>query len=66
MIKQPNWIPIKQRPPNNEFVLVYCKFEFTDDIVIAEWFGSKEWRTVDFFIITGVTHWMPLPDKPNQ
>lgn len=71
-----NWIKCSDRlPEDDKTVLAYIKNEgiyfgnfsikgFSDDTFgfYAATTGSSEW----FYDIDLITHWMPLPEKPNE
>jgi Protein of unknown function (DUF551) len=61
------WISVKDRLPNMGIdVLVYSK----DRIFHAWWdniSSSHDWYDIqNTWIIEDVTHWMPLPKKPEE
>lgn len=62
-----NWIKVEDRlPDNTDYVLVYSP-EHHLDIVIADWWDKcPEWWDQGNVTIKGVTHWMPLPPKPEE
>ncbi len=65
----PHWIPVEERPPEmGVSVLGWCKdnpfAKFRPEIVA--WNG-KGWVFVYAQrYVTDVTHWMPLPEPPNE
>lgn len=73
------WIKIEDRLPDNvgEYI-VYAQDEnssasegvwYDNVVVVAEYaFGEWTWRenSNDFDITNNVTHWMPLPEPPED
>ena len=66
------WISVKDRLPDQQVNVLICGKQFSDDAEIGWQYGG------DFYIdepviafdgyekVTGVTHWMPLPEPPEQ
>lgn len=68
------WISVEDRLPGNEFVLVSVVTKNTGrrwatptigEIVHGKWFLETEGTIADNVGVT-VTHWMPLPEQPND
>jgi len=54
------WIKVEDRlPEKNGYYLVYQ--EAIEDMFICMW-GQNSW----YYTNTFITHWMPLPDKPEE
>lgn len=75
--EMPKWISVKERmPPENENVLVYAVSKYGElsgpsRCVITKWkelAGRKRWYDpwLGFCIDYDITHWMPLPDAPEE
>ena len=62
----PGWVSVKNRTPSNhDCVLVYSS-ETGVEIVCYIYYGaSGKWVGPDG-IVENVTHWMPLPEKPED
>lgn len=64
----PLWIPVSERlPENGEIVL--CRLIF-NELRILQWDSVSKWwlgyGTGDDWRQTDVTHWMPLPEPPQE
>ncbi len=67
---KPKWIPVSERLPDQfQYVDIWTKghdrltgCHFDGEVFEAELFGEEEY----FEPIKHVTHWMPLPEKPEQ
>lgn len=61
------WIPVSERLPDElVLVLVYC---CEAECVGVAHFAANEWYTPEPQVIdieAGFTHWMPLPQPPEQ
>ena len=65
---KPGWISVKERLPNFGIPVLICWDGYTD---IAEYLCGMvcpKWRTQHYGTIdlTSVTHWMPLPEPPEE
>lgn len=65
---KPGWISVKERLPNFGIPVLICWDGYTD---IAEYrcgMVSPKWRTQHYGTVdlASVTHWMPLPDPPEE
>jgi len=62
------WISVKDRLPEDEFVLV-CACMGEKPLIISAWCnntGDKPtWSLVDP-VADAITHWMPLPEAPQE
>lgn len=58
------WINVKDKLPNDYIdVIVYSK---SGDTFVAKLLGKVYgWQSLSFINFT-VTHWMPLPEPPNE
>ena len=70
---QNEWISVKDRPPDDdEPVLVYAEDGVMSvcSLVVANAFTNlknlKVWDDNDGYDVCDVTHWMPLPQKPES
>lgn len=60
------WISVKDKLPDD-----YVRVIMTDGIFVGEGFMvNREWARYDNFLwtyiaYTFITHWMPMPDRPN-
>jgi hypothetical protein len=54
------WISVEDRLPENERVLVYIPQR---DFLIADCVNGVWWED-QLGYVTGITHWMPLPEPP--
>lgn len=58
----PTWISVKDRPPEDGGRYIVWA---DDHIETADYWGDGKWANHDYGVmISGVTHWMPLPEKP--
>ncbi len=56
-----NWISVKEKLPENEGYYL-CTYIFDNHrFYYDRWFNGKGFATTD-----EVTHWMPLPEAPND
>lgn len=63
--ENPNWIPVtKELPKSNEEVLV-CVAKGKGVTMCVAWYYAEKNIWCDYGVISGVTHWMKLPDVPN-
>ena len=64
-----DWIDVKVKMPKEKItVLVFCPNppQHNGDIFDAEYEDGEWWgKTGPISDLGDVTHWMPLPDKPN-
>lgn len=57
------WISIKDKLPDQDHEVLVI---FEDMYYLAEWSKESGWRdTMDYKEVT-VSHWMELPDEPNE
>ena len=57
------WQPIETAPRDGKLIVVYTK----GIIDIAFWNGPLEyWATFAFYQSKRPTHWMPLPEPPEE
>ena len=62
------WIPVGERLPEDTermLTIVYDAFEDTTAISILQHYGDGDWFSWDSGRYV-VTHWMPLPESPND
>ena len=67
--KQEQWIPVsEQQPPTDEPVLYMRKGESKISVGIAYWSVSSKWipESQSVHCPNGFTHWMPLPQPPQE
>lgn len=63
--KEPNWIPVTERLPEElKPVLAWHGEGYFAEC--ARWTGHRWESTWEFEDLTGVTHWMPLPEPPKE
>ena len=69
------WISVKDRLPDatEATVLIWIKegkadgIEISDCCHIGYWVkNSKEFCDMDWNVVSGITHWMPLPEPPKD
>lgn len=71
---KPRWIPMTERPPEEELRFYSC---YTNKGVVVEclWTNNKYglgpcgewgWRLMDVPQYQHITHWMPLPEPPKE
>lgn len=69
------WISVNDRLPDETetTVLIWIKqgkadgIEISDCCHIGYWVkNSKEFCDIDWNVINGITHWMPLPEPPKD
>ena len=66
-IDRSEWISVKERLPERfEHVLVYCKKHRGDIFVSCGYRYDNTGWYVDGIYTTVVTHWMPLPEPPEE
>jgi hypothetical protein len=62
-----NWIDCNERLPEpGEFVLA-CNADgghILDCYIIARVTDGYVWSDVDYYDVSGITHWQPLPELP--
>ena len=62
------WIPVSERLPEDTermLTIVYDAFEDTTAISILQHYGDGDWFSWDSGRYV-VTHWMPLPEPPQE
>ena len=67
--KQEQWIPVsEQQPPTDEPVVYMRKGESKISVGIAYWSVSSKWipESQSVHCPNGFTHWMPLPQPPQE
>ena len=72
----PRWIPVEERRPEynarvlvidvyagegDEFIAIWTREEYPDDPEDGCWIDDRGW----WHAFDEVTHWMPLPDRPE-
>ena len=58
------WIPVTERLPEEmKKVLIWRSCGFSE---VAFWTGYRWEQTWEFEVIYSVTHWMPLPNPPQE
>ena len=64
--QQPSWISVGERLPEDDgYVLCHCNDGSPD--VVCMYYGDGEFVTPELDNITHiVTHWMPLPQPPEE
>ena len=64
----PQWIPVSERLPDENRVLIFCPLLEPDEIVGATRYKSGLWLCDDGQMLgeTEPTHWMPLPQNPRM
>ena len=64
--QQPRWISVGERLPEDDgYVLCHCNDGSPD--VVCMYYGDGEFVTPELDNITHiVTHWMPLPQPPEE
>ena len=56
------WISVKEKMPEKGQRVITYDISFPDGgIIVEEYYGFEEWSTS-----YEVTHWMPLPDPPEN
>jgi len=59
------WIPVEERLPEkagDKFFLVLCENE--PEVCFYE--GKGQWDCPNLGVLSGVTHWMEIPDLPEK
>lgn len=61
------WISVNDSlPAPHNYVLCYCEGAHILDIYIICSIGEDgEWSDVDYYDVSKVSHWMPLPEPPK-
>ena len=57
------WISVKDRLPE-EMQAVLAIFD--DESLAIVWMYCQQWHMVGEPYLTGITHWMPLPEPPKE
>ena len=57
----PQWISVKDRLPENSNIVLVCV-----DNIVPEGYVQIGWMLGEFFENKHVTHWMPLPEPPED
>lgn len=73
-LRGPQWISVKERLPENEdFVFVavtgkYRNIRFDHAVEIGAYYSESGWELEPWpmWENPGVTHWMPLPNAPEE
>lgn len=64
--KNSNWISVKDRlPENGQYVIVWDHGYASDFVTMARFESNKFWNDA-FDRKSNVSHWMPLPETPNE
>ena len=64
-LEETRWIPVSERlPEKDKSVFVFTDCGETDFAYIGHTTGH--WFTNGMLLIPNVTHWMPLPEAPEQ
>ena len=58
----PRWIPVEERLPEN-IKNVLAAF---DDVIVVAFYSNHEWMEVATCSVFFPTHWMPLPEPPEE
>lgn len=71
VLERMQWISVKDRLPNNKgCYLLTVKHWFDGEPVVREaYWNGEDWFSCDdrrYKITPRVTHWMPLPEKPEE
>jgi hypothetical protein len=62
-----NWISVKDRlPENGQRVICYNRFIEIKNYDSVFYDGDIHWTGAPIGELTGVTHWMPLPEPPKD
>jgi len=60
-----NWIDIKTEIPDDDRMVIIHVSDSADEPVFFGYHDGDEWRDV-FAEVRKVTHWMELPEGPQQ
>ena len=67
---QPKWISVGERSPERGVYFVRCIHNYTDndgyECYKVAIYLNKEYRWIDVGNLLKVTHWMPIPELPNE
>ena len=66
---KPQWISVEERLPDNiDNVLAYNNNMYNQDccVEVAFFDEDKQWKGAPIYFTDGITHWMPLPEKPKM
>lgn len=58
------WISIKDRLPENDALVLVCQQDVKDAATFIAFFINGRWAILNNEFT--VTHWMPLPEPPNE
>lgn len=59
--QSPRWIPVSERLPEEEMVLVWSS---SNGLHLARLDSRRQWMDADDNHGKKITHWMPLPEPP--
>ena len=61
-VRPAKWIPVTERLPDNRNYVLAC----FDDIQAIAFYDDSMWREVITHAVFYPTHWMPLPEPPEE
>ena len=62
-MKREEWIPVEEKPPEiNQMVLVFQDYGDHNRYLVTKWTTEVN----NFYEMNSITHWMPLPEPPEQ
>lgn len=56
------WIPVEERLPENRNTVIAT----VNGVVCVAFYGNYTWREVETYSVFYPTHWMPLPQPPEE
>ncbi len=63
------WISVKEKLPKPyQYVLCFCEkgVHHLDRYIICCVTENDEWNDVDYYDVSHISHWMPLPEPPKE
>lgn len=65
-VEMPRWISVQERLPETYVDVLVCN---GNEFITVALYDGEEWmEVIDKFeiLLTSVTHWMPLPEPPEE
>lgn len=63
------WISVNDKLPENiDNVLAYSSLAYNQNcsVEVAFYDEDQQWKGAPTYFTNGITHWMPLPEPPQQ
>lgn len=62
----PQWRPASEPPPVEFGSSGFCAVACDLGVVPGRMLSNGEWKTANGYLLTGVTHWQPMPKPPTK